>query len=101
MLVPCLLYGFNGEDVMPKGVITLPTNLGIAPRHFNLMIDLMVVKVPSTCNMILSHPYIKMARVVLSMYYLVMKFPTEAKIREVRGNQVMIRESYFAAIKRK
>lgn len=47
------LCGFNGEVVIPEGIITLTMTLGIAPHHFNLMINLMLVKVPPAYNMIL------------------------------------------------
>lgn len=101
MLVQSPLYSFNGEVVVFEGIITLPVTLGIAFRYLNLMIDFIVVKVPLAYNMILCRPCIRMAKVVLSTYHLVMKFPIEASAREVRGNQVMARKCYFTAIKGK
>lgn len=49
-LMKSTLYGFNGEVVVLEGIITLLIILGIFPRHFNLIIDFMVVKVPSAYN---------------------------------------------------
>lgn len=43
----------------------------------------------------------RMAKVVLSTYHLVIKFPTKEGIEEVRGNQLMARECYFVVIKGK
>lgn len=75
---------------MPEGeVITLPINLGTTPKHLNLMVDFFVVKIPSTYNMILGHPCIKMAKTALSTYHLMMKFLIEIDIREARGNQIV------------
>lgn len=34
-------------------------------------------------------------------YHIVMKFPTEACIGEVKGNQVMTKECYFTIVKEK
>lgn len=46
-LVPiqCPLYGFNGDVVMPIGVITLLVTLGTPPKHLNLLLEFLVVKV--------------------------------------------------------
>lgn len=65
------------------------------PRHLNLMIDFMVMKVASIYSMILARPFMRMAKVVLSTYHLVMKFPTKARIREAKGNRIMAHECYF------
>lgn len=60
------LYGFNGEAIVPKGIITLPMTLGTMPKHLNLMIDFMVIKVPSVYKMVLGRLYMRMEKVVLS-----------------------------------
>lgn len=64
-------------------------------------VDFLVVKVPLAYNMILGYPSMKMAKVVLSIYHLMMKFLTELGIEEVRRNQLMAREYYFVVTKRK
>lgn len=51
--------------------------------------------------MILCHPCMKMAKVMLFIYHFVMKFPTKTSIREVRKNQIMAKECYFTVIKGK
>lgn len=56
------LYGFNEHVVVPNGIIILHMMLGNPPRHFNLMINFMVVKVPSAYNMILGRPCIRMTK---------------------------------------
>lgn len=57
--------------------------------------------VPSTYNMILGKPFMRMAKLVLLTYHLVMKFSTEVGIGEVRGNQIMARECYLVAVRGK
>lgn len=43
----------------------------------------------------------RMVKAILSTYHLVMKFLIEAKIGEVRGNQIMARECYLEAARGK
>lgn len=40
-------------------------------------------------------------RAVLSTYHLLLKFPTKEKVGEVRGDQIMARESYLTAVRGK
>lgn len=69
--------------------------------HLNLMVDFMVVKVLFGDNIILSRPFMRMARVALSTYHLVLKFPIEEGVGKVRGNQIIARECYFAVVRGK
>lgn len=73
--------------------------LGIARRYLNLMVDFMVVKVPSSYNMILGRILMRTKKVVLLTYHLVLKFPTEEEVGEVRGDQIMTHEYYLAPIR--
>lgn len=93
------LYGFNGETIIPKGIITPPKMLGTSSCHINLMI--IVVKVLSTYNMFLGRPNMKMAKVIHSTYHLVMKFPIEVDVGEFQRNQILARKRYLAVIKGK
>lgn len=85
MPIQCLIHGFNGETSMPIRVITLLITLGIMPIHLNLMVDFLVIKLPSAYNMILGCPCMRMrmARAFLSTYHLIMEFLTEASISEI------------------
>lgn len=74
------LYSFNGEVIMPKGVITLHVTLGMTPKHLNLIIDFMVFKVSSAYNMMFSRPCMRMEKAILSTYHLVIKFLTKSSI---------------------
>lgn len=43
-IVQSLLYGFNGDAIVPKKIITLVITLGTSPHHLNLMVNFIVVK---------------------------------------------------------
>lgn len=86
---------------MFMGVISFLITLGTSPSHLNLIIDFLVIKVPAGYNVILRRPCMRMAKAVMSTYHLVMKFHTEEGIKEVRGNQLIARECYFATMKGK
>lgn len=62
------------------------------------MIDFLVIKVPSAYNVIIGRPCIRMAKVDLSTYHLVVKFLIEGEIGEVRENWLMARDSYFVTV---
>lgn len=86
---------------MPIGVIKLLVTLWTAPRLFNLMINFLVVKVPSTYNVILGRPFIRMVMAILSIYHLIMKLSMEEGIGEVKGNQLMDKECYCTIVREK
>lgn len=57
------------------------------------MLDFLVIKVAFVYNMILGRHCIKMAKVVISTYHLVMKFLIKVGIEKVKVNQLMARET--------
>ena len=50
---PTALIGFENEEVKVRGFITLPLTLVKEPKTTTSMVDFMVVKVPSTYNVLL------------------------------------------------
>ena len=56
----------------------------------------MVVDYSSTYNAIIRRPTLNSWKAVTLTYHLMIKFPTEYGVRELRGNQVAIRECYIA-----
>lgn len=54
VLARSLLYKFTEESIMPKGTITLFVLMGTHPRQFIMMVEFLVLKVPSTYNAIIS-----------------------------------------------
>ncbi|KAK3003531.1 hypothetical protein RJ639_018380 [Escallonia herrerae] len=88
------LYGFSNHPVAVEGIIALPVAIGTPPAQANLMLDFVVVKVPSAYNAILGRPALNRLQAVVSTYHLKMKFPTEHGIGEVKGDQTTARQCY-------
>ncbi|KAK3001122.1 hypothetical protein RJ639_022192 [Escallonia herrerae] len=95
------LYGFSNHSVTVEGIIALPVAIGTPPTQANLMLDFLVVKVPSAYNAILGRPALNQLQAVVSTYHLKMKFPTENRIREVKGDQTTARQCYVTSCRSK
>ncbi|KAK3036388.1 hypothetical protein RJ639_032157 [Escallonia herrerae] len=95
------LYGFSNHSVAVEGIIALPVTIGTPPTQANLMLDFMVVKVPSTYNAILERPALNQLQAVVSTYHLKMKFPIENGIGEVKGDQTTARQCYVTSCRSK
>ena len=68
------------------------------PTQVNKEIDFLIVDYPSTYNIILGRPTLNRLRAVTSTYHLKVKFPTAHGVGEIRGDQVLERECYQAAL---
>ncbi|KAK3030966.1 hypothetical protein RJ639_034887 [Escallonia herrerae] len=95
------LYGFSNHPVAVEGIIVLLVAIGTPPTQANLMLDFMVVKVPSTYNAILGRPALNQLQAVVSTYHLKMKFPTEYGIEEVKGDQTTAHQCYVTSCRSK
>jgi ribonuclease HI len=93
------LVGFGGEVVYPIGIIPLPVTAGTAPRQSTVMVDFLVIDRPSAYNAIVGRPSLNKLRAVTSTYHLMMKFPTEEGVGEVRGDQLTARKCYNVSMK--
>ncbi|KAB2599189.1 hypothetical protein D8674_009460 [Pyrus ussuriensis x Pyrus communis] len=85
-----------GANATPLGIITLPVTAGIAPKSSTVMADFSVLD-DSFClgyNIIFGIPGLNALRAVPSTYHLLLRFPTEAGIGQVRGDQLQAREYY-------
>ncbi|KAL0416411.1 UNVERIFIED_CONTAM: hypothetical protein Slati_3473000 [Sesamum latifolium] len=80
------LYGFAGEVVHPRGLISLPLMLGAGPAQRTCVLKFLVVDVPSAYNVILGRPTLNMFQAVISMYHIKIKFPTPGGVGEVKGD---------------
>lgn len=87
-----LIQGFSSEPV-PVRVIKLPVKAGILPRQVTVQLDFLMVKIPVAYNAILRQPALCALNVV-SIKYLLMKFPTKNGIGQIKGNQAMARQCY-------
>ncbi|XP_052188877.1 uncharacterized protein LOC127799162 [Diospyros lotus] len=92
------LIGFDGEVVYADGVFQLLLTLGKGSRFAQVMLDILVANVPSAYNMILGRSGLNALRAVPSTYHMVLKFPTAARVGEVRGDLRSARECYMASI---
>ncbi|KAK3007246.1 hypothetical protein RJ639_016077 [Escallonia herrerae] len=95
------LYAFSNHPVAVERIIALPIAIGTPPTQANLMLDFVVVKVPSAYNSILGRPTLNQLQAVVSTYHLKMKFPTEHGIREVKGDQTTARQCYVTSCRSK
>ena len=68
------------------------------PATRTLLATFVVVDCPSAYNAIIGRPILVDLRVVVSMWHLAMKFPTDAGVGHVLGNQREARECYNASI---
>ena len=90
------LIGFEGTRVRPLGVVTLPITVGDYPQRITRDVTFLVVDCSSAYNAILGHPTLNLWKVVTSTYHLMIKFPIEYGVGEVRGDQAVAREFYVA-----
>ena len=82
------LVGFGGTKVYPLGAITLPVMVGDYPQQITKDVTFLVVDCSSSYNAILGRPTLDSWKAVTSTYHLMIKFPTEYGVGEIRGDQV-------------
>uniref|UniRef100_A0A2N9FKC7 RNase H type-1 domain-containing protein n=1 Tax=Fagus sylvatica TaxID=28930 RepID=A0A2N9FKC7_FAGSY len=87
------LVEFTGDKVCPVGIVTLPITVGTHPKTVSKTVDFLVVNCPSAYNAIIGRPTLNRLRAVTSTYHLLLKFPTEHGIGEVRGDQIAARSA--------
>ena len=97
-LFTSLLVSFTGGKIVPRGIVTLTVIAGTYPALVIKEIDFLIVDCPSTYNIILGRLALNRLKAVTSTYHLKVKFPTAHRIGEIRGDQVLARECYQAAL---
>ena len=99
-LVPtnALFVGFEGTKVYPLDVITLPVKVNDYSQQITKDVSFLVVDCSSAYNTILGRPILNSWKAVTSTYHLMIKFPTEYGVGEVRGDQVVAHECYIAML---
>ena len=83
--------GFEGTRVYPLGTITFPITVSDYLQQITKDVFFLVVDYSSTYNAILGQPILNSWKAVTSTYHLMIKFPTEYGVGEVRGDQVTAR----------
>ncbi|KAL0430967.1 UNVERIFIED_CONTAM: hypothetical protein Sradi_0722700 [Sesamum radiatum] len=94
------LYGFVGEVVHPRGMISLPLRLGTGPTRKTFMLTFFVVDIPSDYNAILGRPTVNAFQAIIFMYHMKIKFPTPEGVGEVQGDPLQSRKYYVEAIRK-
>lgn len=92
------LVGFEGIRVHPLGTVTLPVSVGDYSQQITKDVAFPVVNCLSAYNAILRQTTLNSWKAVTSTYYLMIKFLTEYRVREVRGDQVAAYECYIAML---
>ena len=92
------LVGFRGTRVLPLGAITLSVMVDDYPQQITKDVTFLVVDCLFTYNGILGRPTLNSWKATTSTYHLMIKFPTEYGIGELRGDQVVARECYIAML---
>ena len=92
------LVGFGGTRVLPLGAITLSVTVGDYPQQITKDVTFLVVDCSSAYNGILGQPTLNSWKAATSTYHLMIKFPTEYGIGELRGDQVAAHECYIAML---
>ncbi|KAL0329388.1 UNVERIFIED_CONTAM: hypothetical protein Sradi_4925500 [Sesamum radiatum] len=84
--VDTFLYGFVGEVVHPRGMVSLPSTLGITPLQKTCLLNFLVVDIPSAYNVILGQPMLNAFRAIISTYHMKIKFPVIGGVGEAQAN---------------
>ena len=92
------LVGFGGTKVFPLGAITLSVTVGDYQQQITRDVTFLVVDYSSAYNGILRRPTLNSWKAATSTYHLMIKFPIEYGIRELRGDQVAARECYITML---
>ena len=78
------LVGFTGDKVKPLGVVSLIIEAGTYSKQVRTLVEFLVVNCPSAYNVIIGRPTLNKLRVVTSTYHLLVRFPTEHGIGELK-----------------
>ncbi|XP_058084604.1 uncharacterized protein LOC131232396 [Magnolia sinica] len=81
------LHGFAGDKVISEGAISLPFTTREGQNQVTLLMDFLVVNVPSAHNVIMGWSSLNAMRAFVSTYHLMMKFPADGGVEYVRGDQ--------------
>ena len=77
---------FSGDKVYPRGIVMLMVTAGSYPLQVTNKHNFLVVDSPSSYNVIIGKLTLNHWKVATSMYYLKVKFLTERRVGEIRGD---------------
>ena len=79
-------------------MVSLMIEAGMYPKQVKTLVEFLVVDLPSAYNFIIGRSTLNKLRAVTSTYHLLVHFPTEHGIKELKGDQAVTRECYFASL---
>ncbi|KAL0374089.1 UNVERIFIED_CONTAM: hypothetical protein Sradi_3324600 [Sesamum radiatum] len=88
------LYGFAGEVVHLRGMISLPLTLGTFPLRKICLLKFLVVDIPSAYNVILGRPIPNAFKAIISTYHMKIKFPVVRGAGEAQADVLQVRKCY-------
>lgn len=92
--------GFTRASVIPKGAMKLPVKIGHDEKATDLMVEFLVVDVPTTFNAIIWRLRIEDAHAVVSTYHLTMVYMSNAgQPKSVKDSQESARSCYHTMMK--
>jgi len=94
-----VLVGFSGEQVEVRGYVNLRTTFADEHTAKTIMIKYIVVKAPSSYNMLLGRPSLNKLGAVVSTVHLKMKFPTEGKVVTMKVDQKTAQKCYEKSLR--
>ena len=90
------LVGFTRDKIKPSGIVSFIIEADTYLKQVRASVEFLLVDCPSTYNVIIGCPTLNKLRAVTSTYHLLVRFPTEHGIGELKGDQAIARECYFA-----
>ena len=99
-LVPTntLLVGFRGTRVNPLGTVTLLVMVDDYPQQITKDVTFLVVDCLSAYNAIFGRFTLNAWKAVTLTYHLMIKFPTNYGVGELRGDQIAMHKCYIAML---
>ena len=88
------MVSFSGDQVNPKGIISLSVTTGTYHAQVTKYINFPIVDCPSSYNVILGRPTLNRLKAATLMYYLKVKIPIAHGIGKICGDQVLSQECY-------
>ena len=76
---------------MPLGAVTLSVMVGDYPQQITKNVTFLVFDCSSAYNAILGRPTLNSWKAVTSTYHLMIKFPIDYRVGELRGSQMAAR----------
>ncbi|KAL0314960.1 UNVERIFIED_CONTAM: hypothetical protein Sangu_2340400 [Sesamum angustifolium] len=86
------LYGFVGEVVHPRGMVSRPLTLGTTSLRKTCVLKFPVVDIPYAYNVFLGRPTLNTFRAVISTYHIKIKFLVIEGVGEAQPNALQARK---------